>query len=79
VRDNADARVACLRGVARVVCRMPAPDLANQAARLPRLLGLTQDSVTRELIEAAAPTPQQSVREVKVRRETRTSVTYRHR
>jgi DNA primase len=56
LRDNAEARVACLRDVARIVCRMTAPDLANQAGRLPYLLGLTQETVTRELIEAASPT-----------------------
>jgi len=53
--SNADARVACLRGVARVVCGMTPADLTGQAGRLPRLLGLSQETVTRELIEATAP------------------------
>ena len=33
---------------------MTPPDLTEQAGRLPYLLGLTQETVTRELIEAAA-------------------------
>jgi DNA primase len=54
--DNAEARVACLRGVARIVRGMTPPDLTEQAGRLPYLLGLTQETVTRELIAAAVPT-----------------------
>jgi DNA primase len=53
--SNAEARIACLRGVARVVCGMTTSDLTNQAGRLPYLLGLSQETVTRELIEATAP------------------------
>jgi len=56
-RNNAEAQVACLRGVARVVYGMAPPDVTEQAGRLPYLLGLTQETVTRALIEAAAPTP----------------------
>jgi DNA primase len=60
-RSNAEARVACLRGVARLVCGMTPPDVTEQAGRLPYLLGFTQETVTRELIEAAAPTPPRQV------------------
>jgi DNA primase len=50
--DNAEARVACLREVTRVVARMTPPDATHQAARLGDLLGLDQETVTRELADA---------------------------
>ena len=54
-RNNAEAQVACLRGVARLVYGMAPPDVTEQAGRLPHLPGLTQETITRELTEAAAP------------------------
>jgi len=50
--DNAEARVACLREVTRVVARMTPEDATHQAARLSGILGLDQATVTRELTDA---------------------------
>lgn len=52
--ENAEARVACLRDVARVTARMTPDDATNQARRLPAILGLDQETVTRELAEAVS-------------------------
>ena len=50
--DNAETKIACLRGAARLVAAMTTTDLTHQAARLPGLLNLSQQIVTHELIEA---------------------------
>jgi DNA primase len=52
LHDNAEARVACLREVTRVVARMTPDDATHQAARLSGILGLDQATVTRELADA---------------------------
>jgi DNA primase len=49
---NAEAKIACLRGAARLVAAMTITDLTHQAARLPGLVHLSQPIVTNELIEA---------------------------
>jgi DNA primase len=53
---NAEARVACLRQVTRVVARMTPEDATHQAARLSSILGLDQETVTRELTDAVTAT-----------------------
>jgi len=52
ISDNAEARVACLREVTRVIARMTPHDATQQAARLAEILGLDHRTVSRELTDA---------------------------
>ncbi|WP_310962515.1 toprim domain-containing protein [Nocardioides terrisoli] len=52
IDDNAEARICCLRSIARVVSRMQPSDISRQAARLASHLDLPGETVTRELSTA---------------------------
>jgi DNA primase len=54
LEENAEARVACLRHVARVLSSMSPQDVAREARRLPGILGLDHATVTRELADAVS-------------------------
>ncbi|GAB3785732.1 toprim domain-containing protein [Nocardioides ungokensis] len=56
--ENAEARVACLREVSRVLARLGTGDINTHATRLTSVLGLGQGTVTRELTDAVSAPPE---------------------
>jgi DNA primase catalytic core len=55
--DNAEAKVGCLREAATLLARFRPADAARHAVELAAVLGLDAEAVTRELVEAASPSP----------------------
>ena len=53
--DSAEARIACLRRVSRLAVTTSPCDITRQARRLSLLLDLSQQTTTRELVNAASP------------------------
>lgn len=55
--DNAEAKVGCLREAAVLLARLRPTDPAYHVHRLSETLGLNEETVTRELVEATSPEP----------------------
>ena len=58
LRENAEARVGCLRELSHLLHQIAPYDISRQATRLPALLGLDQVTVTRELADAVSCSPE---------------------